>query len=176
MGKAANRRKIAAKRNEIPNNHNDRIKLAVKKGDENLSAMYLWHEARMDEAKADFDRKRAEHEKEVEEEAKLNLKKLKIKYELKIQKVKNEKSDWKNEKIEMQRVLDQAQEWCKLIITSQLTNNKRNTLLISKAAHIGMFDARDFVKISEQLDDDEKCEEMFVNPLLDMLNPKPTKK
>ena len=172
MGKAANRRKIAAKRNEKPNNYDDRIRLAVKKGDENLSAMYLWHEARMEEAKADFDKQRAEHEEEMKEEAKLNLKKLKIRYELKIQKVKNEKSEWKTEKVEMQRVLEQAREWVNLIVTSQLTQNKRNTLLVSKAAHIGIFNAIDFIKISDQLDNDEKCEELFINPLLDMLNPK----
>ena len=175
MGKAANRRKIAAKRNEKPNTYNDRVLLAVKKGDENLSAMYLWHEARMDEAKAEFESKRAEHEKKVGEEAALNLKKLKIKYELKIQKVKNEKSAWKSEKTDLLKIVEQSQEWARLIITSQLTNNKVNTLLVAKAAHIGLCDAREFIEITEQLEDDDKCEERFVNPLLDMMKPKSTK-
>ena len=186
MGKAANRRRIAARRNEKPNDYKDRVKLAVKKGEDNLSAMYEWHEAVLSaqeakhkaeldlkcaEFKDELDLKRAEHEK-VRDELKLEKKKLKIRYELKIQKVKNERDDWKTEKTEMLKVLDQSKEWVNLIVTSQLSQNKRNTLLVSKAAHIGIFNAGDFVKISEQLDDDDKCEQLLINPLLDMLNDK----
>ena len=94
MGKAAQRRKIAARRNEKPNDYNDRVKLAVKKGDDNLSAMYVWHEARMEEAKEKFEgelsRRRAEHDEEFDK-MKLDLKKVNIRLELKLQKSKNDK-------------------------------------------------------------------------------------
>ena len=169
MGKAANRRKIAEKRNEKPNSYNDRVKLAVKKGEDNLSAMYLWHEAEME-------KKRAEHEEELESlklGQKIVIKDLKIKYELKLQKVRNEKKEHRQDKSDLKHQISQTREWTNLIVASQLTQNKRNTLLISKAAHIGIFEAKDLMEISAKMEDDEKCEELLINPLHDMISPKP---
>ena len=169
MGKAANRRKIAARRNEKPNSLDDRVKLAAQKGRDNLSAMYLWHESEMELARAEhaqeFEKLRLGQEEE--------LKKYRIKYELKIQKAKNERDGYRAEKSDIKKQLGQTKEWVNLIVASQLTQNKRNTLLVSKAAHIGIFEARDFIKIDEQMEDDEKCEEMLINPLIDLISQTP---
>ena len=169
MGKAANRRKIAARRNEKPNSHDDRIKLALQKGRDDLSAMYLWHENKMEMARAEH----AAELKQMIDGQEDELKKNRIKLELKVQKAKNERDAYRTERSDLKKQLCQAREWVNLIVASQLTENKRNTLLVGKATHIGIFDARDFIKVNKQLDDDEKCEEMLINPLFDLIDPKP---
>ena len=134
-----------------------------------LGMMYLWHEAEME-------KKRAEHEEELESmklSQKIAIKDLKIKYELKLQKVKNEKKEHRQDKSDLKHQISQSREWINLIVTSQLTQNKRNTLLISKAAHIGIFEAKDLKEISDKMEDDDKCEELLINPLLDLISPKP---
>ena len=169
MGKAANRRKIAEKRKEKPNSFNDRVKLAVKKGEDNLSAMYMWHESILTEARAEHDKEcttlKTDHEAE--------LKSTRIRYELKLQKSRNEKKELRQEKSDLKKQVSQAKEWVQLIIASHLTDNKRNTLLVEKASKMGICDVRDFMKLNLMMDDDEKCEDVLINPLIDWIAPKP---
>ena len=141
-----------------------RVKHQIKLNVDNLYHMYIWHETKMNELKDKHNDELLkfmdDQNEKVEKDKKLEISKVKIKYELKIQKLINEHAKSSDDK----RIVEQAKELISMMMVGQLCEAKRNTFLYTKPREMGLLDPADFRKINKLLKASD-IEDKLLNPI-----------
>ena len=158
MGKTGARKRVAAKKGELPFNVEDRVQHQIRKRDRDLLDMYLWHVEQL-----------GNHESgETLKSLKLELKEK----DCELAKMRENEAILKKKAAdgeEASKTLEQVKELLNITLASQYCQSKRNVWLVNKAEAIGVLNADCLRILSDKLTSNALTETLLVNPILDLM-------
>ena len=158
MGKTGARKRVAAKKGELPFNVEDRVQHQIRKRDRDLLDMYLWHVEQLG------DRESGETLKSLKSELKEKDGEL-VKMRENEAILKKKAADGE----EALKTLEQVKELLNITLASQYCQSKRNVWLVNKAEAIGVLNADCLRILSEKLTSNALTETLLVNPIFDLM-------
>ena len=158
MGKTGARKRVAAKKGELPFNVEDRVQHQIRKRDRDLLDMYLWHVEQLG------DRESGE-----------TLKSLKLELKQKdgeLAKMRENEAILRKKAAdgeEASKTLEQLKELLNITLASQYCQSKRNVWLVNKAEAIGVLNPDNLRILSNKITNNALTETLLVNPILDLM-------